>query len=172
MKKTTTFLIGIILVMSFSNCANSKKLQEQEPVAFDQAYYTTGTGGTKDAGSGLNLFIPVKNGYQSDVELDSVYFRGRRAELKKEPKEGNVYIAYFRTNDEARASDLVMSIDPKEEYGNQPPEIVREFPHELEEDEAVVSYKKDGKTGYYKVTGIVRKGGDDEEIKYPENIRH
>lgn len=172
MKTTFTFLFGITLMMSFSNCANSKKLQEQQPVALEQVYYTTWPGGAKDKASGINLFIPVKNIKHSEVHLDSVYFRGRAAELKKEPRDTDVYIANFRTTSEEKASDLVMSSDPREEYGNQPPEIVREFPFELREDEAVVSYKKDGKTNYYKITGIVKKDRDDKEIKYPENIRH
>lgn len=172
MKTTTTFLIGITLVMSFSNCANSKRLQEQEPVAFEQSFYTSWAEGAEENESGLKLFIPLKNVNDVDVELDSVYFRGRGTELLKDPQNADVYVGNFQTKNKEKTPDLVMSIDPREEYGNQPPEIVREFPYELEDDEAVVTYKKNGKTGYQKITGIVKKDRDDLEIKYPENIRH
>ena len=171
MKVIYIYLFGILLICSFSNCANGQKVQEDAPVPFQQVYYSTYTGGVKGAGSGLNLYIPVSLFNDSGIALDSVYFRGRRAALQTKPQNKNLYIAYFKTSGKEKAPDLIMSSDPREEYGNRPPQIIEEIPFELEEDEAMVSFKKDGKTGYYKITGIEQKE-DEVEIKYPENIHH
>ncbi len=46
---------ALLVIFSFSNCANGKHLQEEPPKAVQQAYYTTWTGGVKAAGSGFNL---------------------------------------------------------------------------------------------------------------------
>lgn len=173
MKTSLYILFGIITVMSFANCANGKQIQEKAPVDLQQAYYTTWVGGTKGAGSGLNLYLPVIETEDIEIELDSVYFRGKRAKLQTKPQEENLYIGYFRTSDNSqKAPDLVMSSDPTEEYGNQPPEIIQDFPFDLKENEAVISFRKNGKKGYYKVDVVEKKDNGDVKIKYPENIQH
>ena len=174
MKTGLFFLFGIIMMMSFSNCANSKNIQEQAPVDLEQAYYTTWVGGTKGAGSGLNLYIPVKETQDVDIQLDSVYFRGKRAELQTKPEDENLYIGYFRTADNYnKAPDLIMSSDPREEYGNQLPKRMEDVPFDLEENEAVISFRKNGKKGYYKIEVVEQKQDRDLRIKnYPENIQH
>lgn len=172
MRNCTTYLFGIIVLFGFSNCANGKKIHEEPPVPLEQAYYTTWVGGVKGAGSGLNLFVPLGALNNSEVELDSVYFRGKRTKLKTKPQNPNLYIGYFESKNPQKAPDFVMSSDPREEYGNKPPIILEKIPFELKEDEAVISYKKDGKTGYYKITGIQKKDEDEVKLKNPENIRH
>ncbi len=173
MKTGLYFLFGIIAAMSFANCANGKQLQEKPPLNLQQTYYTTWVGGTKGAGSGLNLFIPVIPAQDAEIELDSVYFRGKSAELQTKPEDGNLYIAYFKTSDNSRkAPDLVMSSDPNEEYGNQPPEIIGNFPFNLEHNEAVISFRKNGKRDYYKINVVEKDNNGEVKIKYPENIQH
>lgn len=173
MRTGLTFLFGIITVMSFLNCASSQKVQEKAPVDFQQAYYTTWVGGTKGAGSGLNLYIPVMETKDIDIRLDSVYFRGKRAELQTKPEDKNLYIAYFRTSDNSeKAPDLIMSSDPRKEYGNRPPEIIRNFPFDLKKDEAMLSFRKNGEKRYYKINVIEKGNQEDIKIKRSENIQH
>lgn len=174
MKTGFYYLFGIFMIMSFSNCANSKNIQEKAPVDLEQAYYTTWVGGTKGAGSGLNVYIPVSQTQDLDIQLDSVYFRGKRAELQTRPEDENLYIGYFRTADNSnKAPDLIMSSDPREEYGNQLPKRMEDFPFELDENEAVISFRKNGKKSYYKIEVVERKQDRDIRIKnYPENIQH
>lgn len=173
MKTGVCYFFGMIILFSFYNCANGKKLQEEAPLPFEQAYYTTWTGEVKGAGSGLDLFIPTGSLRDAEVELDSVYFRGKRAELVTDPKAPGVYMARFKSGDiKGGKRDIIMHRDPKEEYGNQPPEIVEEFPFSLEPDEAVVTFRNNGKTSYFKIVGIEERDTREIEIKYPENIRH
>ncbi|GHA39155.1 hypothetical protein GCM10007103_20750 [Salinimicrobium marinum] len=174
MKTGVFFLFGIFTVISFSSCANSKNIQEKAPVDLEQAYYTTWVGGTKGAGSGLNFYIPMIQTQDIDIEMDSVYFRGKRAELQFKPENENLYIGYFRTGENSnKAPDVIMSSDPTEEYGNQLPQMTEDFPFDLEENEAVLSFRKNGKRGYYKMDVVERKQDRDVIIKnYPENIQH
>lgn len=171
MKTAFTFLFGIFIIMSFSNCANGRKITEKPPVAMQQVYYTPWAGGVKETESGYNLFIPVE-ARNEGVALDSVYFRGKGAELFTNPQHPDLYIAHFVTSSSSEEEpDFVMSSDPREEYGNRPPKISRHFPFELEDDEAVVSFQKNGKKSYYKITGIKKKNSD-VKINYPDNIQH
>lgn len=171
MKTGVKIIAGMILLFSFSSCANGKNAKEEAPVPFEQAYYTTWTGGVKDAGSGFNLFIPTGSFSDSEIKLDSVYFRGRSAELVTKPEMPDLYIAYFRTS-EKKDPDFVMSSDPREEYGNKPPAVIEKIPFELKEGEAMVSFIKNGKKNYYKISGIEKRDSDGTLLKKPENIQH
>lgn len=53
-----------------------------------------------------------------------------------------------------------MSKDPNDEYGNKPPKKEK-FPFELEEDEAVVKFARDGKYTYTKIKGIEMRSAQD-----------
>ena len=166
-KLTSAFL----LVMVFASCANGKQLQEQPPSEIGQAYYTSWTGGVKAAGSGYNLFIPVAK--DAEIVLDSAYFRGRKAAVTQEVNQPNLYVARFKIpSTEAEEPDMVMHADPRMEYGNKPPVILEKIPFELEADEAVLRYTKNGKVKYFKISGIEKRESRDVKIKNPENIRH
>jgi hypothetical protein len=165
-------LLGLgLLLFGFTNCANGKKLQGETPVPFDQAYYSSWTGGQKDAASGFTLFLPVE--LDTQVQLDSVYFRGRKAVIEKSAAEPNLFLAYFKiSSEEERQKDVIMHVDPKKEYGNKPPQLPEKIPFTLEEGEAVIRYTRNGKVNYLKITGIEKKDSVGVEIKRPENIRH
>ena len=170
MKILLKTLPALLVIFSFTNCANGKKLQETPPAVVDQAYFTTWTGGVRTAGSGYNLFIPVKP--NSDLQLDSVYFRGRKVAIEKEASENGLFVARFKNSSENEGRDIVMHADPRKEYGNKPPVILEKIPFELQPDEAVVLYTKNGKSKYFKITGIRKKESGDVKIKDPQNIQH
>lgn len=171
MKQCLQLLSAGLILFGLTSCANGKKLQEESPVPLKQAYYTSWTGGVKGADSGYTLFIPAEA--DTEVQLDSVYFRGRKAVLEKSGAEPNLYVAYFKIpSEEGKPTDVVMHIDPKKEYGNKPPQLPEKIPFELEEGEAVVKYTRSGKEKYFRITGIQKRDSADVEIKKPENIRH
>ncbi len=170
MKQLLQLLSAGLLMFGLTNCANGKKLQEEPPVPLQESYYTTWTGGLKGADSGFTLFIPAET--DSEVKLDSVYFRGRSAVLQKSEANPDLYLAYFKIPSEEKPRDVIMHIDPKKEYGNKPPQLPEKIPFDLEEGEAVVRYTRNGKEKYFRITGIKKKDSSDVEIKRPENIRH
>lgn len=159
---------ALLVIFSFSNCANGKQLQEEPPKSVQQAYYTTWTGGVKGAGSGFNLFIPVAS--DADMQMDTVYFKGRKAVLEQEPSTPNLYVARFK--DPGTDKDFVMHKDPKMEYGNQVPVMIEKIPFELEEGEAVVRYTRNGKEKFFRLKNIQKKGSDEVRLKNPKNIQH
>ncbi|MGB7843608.1 MAG: hypothetical protein WBL21_12505 [Salinimicrobium sp.] len=170
MKIFLKFISVMLILFGFTNCANGRKLQEESPVDVKPAYYTTWDAGVKGAGSGINFFIPTQG--DDKIVLDSVYFRGRKAALQKEPSQPGLYVAQFRIPSSEDKRDIIMHVDPKKEYGNPPPVIPQEMPFKLEKDEAAVRYMVNGRTKYFKLKAVVKKEDDSTEIKKPENIRH
>ncbi len=170
MKILFKFIPAMLILFSFSNCANGRKLQEEPPIDIKPAYYTTWTGGVKGAGAGINFFIPTEG--DDKVVLDSVYFRGRKAALQKDLAEPGLYVAQFRIPAPDAKRDIIMHADPKKEYGNTPPVIPEEMPFKLEKDEAAVRYIINGRPKYFKLKAVGKRENDSLQIKNPENIRH
>ena len=138
LKQTSFLIVMLILMASFSQCSTAQKLQKNAPTQFGDVYCQKWTAGVKGGGSGLNLFIPAMD---KSIQLDSVYFRGKVVKLEVKPGDLTLYIGRFKTEFN-QPSDVVMSSDSNEEYGNQLPEKVKIIPFELKDDECVVSYKE------------------------------
>jgi hypothetical protein len=154
--KYFTLFIAIIL----SSCSSqkiSKTLSSTDFKVGEQPYYEEWTGGAPGSGSGVTLYFPASiiEGHQ----LESVYFRGM---------ENNV--ASFTSNDKQMLvtrfsfpnTDREMSLDPKNEYGNEAPQM-EGLPIKLLKDEAVIAFEVDGKTKLVKLEGITQK----ESIAFP-----
>jgi len=163
--KTVKQIIGLVLLMmftvSFSQCSSTKKLQEKIPVKIGKVYTQKWVAGIKGGGSGLYIFIPVSD---TSITLDSVYFRGRVTKLFQKYQDKNMYVGNF-VNQQKQSQDIVMSSDPKAEYGNKLPisKELKPIPFELKYDECVISYIDGKKTKYFKVGNIVEK----QLIPYP-----
>ncbi|WP_340201154.1 hypothetical protein [Ascidiimonas sp. W6] len=155
--KTIIQLISITFVMTaFSNCAGSKKLQQEAPFSMGTVYAQKWVAGVKGGGSGINLGVPINN-LPKEIVLDSVYFRGMKAPLIEEVTDkGTLYMARFKT-DLNKKKDMISHVDPRKEVGNEPPSTPEQIPFELGENEAVISYHHKGKIRYYKVENVKTK---------------
>ena len=143
--KTVFFSISMLLVMaSFSQCAGTKKIQDKAPVTLEQVYCQNWVAGIEGGGSGLNIFIPIKD---KNFLLDSVYFRGRVSHLEIS-QDSLLFVGRYKTAFN-QPKDMIMSKDPKEEFGNEMPEIPKKFPFDLKDNECVISYLEDGKSKYF-----------------------
>lgn len=142
MKNIYLLFSAVIVTALFTNCAGNKVLQENPPAQFGQAYINSSAGF-------YELIIPVSAIQETQVQLDSVYFRGTKAALIKDMEQG-AYKATFKSG----KRDLIMSSDPKEEYANKAPQKPVKPPFKLKDDEAVIVFNKNNKTAYYKLTGI------------------
>ncbi|WP_340064235.1 hypothetical protein [Ascidiimonas aurantiaca] len=152
--QTTSVLV--IILAGFSNCAGSKKLQETLPFTLGEVYAQKWTGGARGSGSGVNFFVAVNN-LPEGLQLDSVYFRGKKVTLEAEtvPK-GQLFVGRF-LNTTAEKHDLIMHADPKKEVGNKPPVVKEKIPFELTDDQAVISYRYKNRKYYYKIENVVEK---------------
>ena len=150
MKTIFNILFGSALLLGFSQCATSKeiskKLQINTPFSIEKATYTDWVSGVKGGGSGTNVIVTIKDIDSNNIEIDSLYFRGLK--VKVEIKESS-YIGRFNSSINQR-KDKVLHREPKKEFGNQVPIMEKEFPFELKNDEAVLSYKEKGKQKFYK----------------------
>ena len=155
MKKFESVLLTVLIFVamtSFSQCSSSRKLQKKAPDGIGQVYCQRWVAGVEGGGSGLNIFIPVTN---AELLLDSVYFRGKAAKLEFK-KEAMMFVGRY-TSEINKKKDLILSGDPKEEYGNEMPKIEKPIPFKLEENECVLSYQEGDETKYFKVTNVVEK---------------
>ncbi|HEY9184386.1 MAG TPA: hypothetical protein VIM94_03575 [Salegentibacter sp.] len=141
--KAPFFLFSIVLLSILSSCGSNKELQERAPAQFNEVYYS-------QTENGLNLYIPVAVIQENRVKLESVYFRGMHSALNLDAEKPNLYVASFATG----KGDKIMHEDPKEEYGNKAPQAPKESPFKIESDEAILVFKQNEKTKYYKLTGI------------------
>lgn len=143
MKNIYLLFSGILVLSLFASCGSNKDLQERIPVQFQDVYTTTGS-------SGVELHIPVTVIQDNRVSLDSVYFRGMKSPLVQSEEFPKEYVANFNIKD----LEMVMSGDPREEYGNKAPQKPEESPFDIERDEAILVFSQNNKTKYYKLSGI------------------
>lgn len=143
MKICYTSLAFILVTFFLSGCGGNKNLQETAPAQFQQAYYTA------DASS-MTLFLPVSAIQTGRVELTGVYFQGRKADLERDPQYPGMYVASFDTG----KPDMIMSSDPREEYGNKVPEAGEKIPFDLDDDEAVIIFNENDTQKFYKLRNV------------------
>ena len=142
-----------LIMTSFSQCSSAQKLQKDAPMTFGEVYCQKWVSGMAEGPSGINIFIEVKD---DAVQLDSVYFRGKATKLELDNSDELKYVGRFVSKSKEK-TDMVLSSDPKQEYGNKAPEIPVKIPFELGLNECVVSYKLNGETAYYKLSNVVEK---------------
>jgi hypothetical protein len=148
-------LIGIlILALSFTKCA-SVKMENNHPFKIESASYSHVTGGVKGSYNSTNLIINFTA--KEPVDFHKVYFQNRITKAVVEQHNDKQYIAARYKTSSNDQKDLILHADPKQEFGNTPNTPTEEFPFELKENEAMVSYVIGEKTHYVKVENIIKK---------------
>lgn len=140
----------IFLYLAFLNCSSAQKIQNSIPIEFGDVYYQHWVAGVQGGGSGINVFINVVSN-NKNIELDSIYFQGKVSKLE----EGNnsLFIGRFKTTANQR-EDLILSSNPKEEYGNQIRKSKKDIPFELKDNQCIISYKEGGKIKYFMIEDV------------------
>ncbi len=147
--------IGLVaLSLILASCCTTKKSSEKviqniQPFKVINATYSSGEGeqATKNE---THFIIAIDN---PEIQLDSVYFRNAKTELKRDISASKpVFVGVFLLSDTQK--DYNLHSDPRKEYGNTPPRITSKIPFELQKNEAVVSYVFNGETQYYKIAKV------------------
>ena len=125
--KTLFILLLIIATLSFSQCASTYKLDKVAPTKFKDVYFQKWNAGIQEGGSGINVFIKTED---KSVTPDSVYFRGKGTRLIVYPNNLVLHIGRFTALNTSS------------------------IPFNLKEDECIVSYLKNKKVHYYKISNI------------------
>lgn len=143
MKHLFSSLSFLLVFSMITGCGSNQNLQEKAPATFQQVYYT------KDA-SAMKLYIPVSAIQNERVAFNSVYFQDRKADLELDTIRPGRFVATFPLG----KPDLIMSSDPREEYGNKVRSIPIEAPYKINDDEAILVFTERGDIKFYKLTGI------------------
>lgn len=146
-------LFGILIfAITFTQCA-SIKMDTNPPFTVKSATYTHVTGGLPGNNS-LNLMIEFTS--TNTINFENVFFQNRITSAVIEKKQNKQYIAArYNTSSGEDRKDLVLHANSKEEYGNTASsKTKKEFPFDVKENEAVVSYKIGEKTHYFKIQNI------------------
>jgi len=155
MNKFFSILISVTILLSFSFCCASKKnvktdLQDKHPFAVTNSTYKTWVGGQPGV-RGISIYITIDN---SEIKLDSVFFRNMKTELNKEiNSDPSVFVGSFMLPNTEK--EFILDENPIKEYGNKVPSTTLIIPFELKEDEAVISYTFEGENIYYKISDLI-----------------
>ena len=155
--------ISLIALMGLGSCSSQKKLQTEPPFVVEGPTCQKWTGGKEESGSGLDVKIPIAQIKEENISMQHLYFRGEVAEVSSEIIDGSRYAIAKFSFLSLEKPDIIMHSDSTKEFGNQPPKLdidtSKEFPFELSNDEAVLSYiESDGKkVKYTKISGIKEK---------------
>jgi hypothetical protein len=146
------FLIPIsaIIIMSFSQCS-SAQFDKKAPVTITDAFYKNWVGGIPGV-KGVLITIKAKVP-ETDIIFDSIYFNNKMVKLKSQLQNDELILTGNFTVS-SKTDHIIMHADPKEEFGNKPPNISNKIPFELQDNEAVISYFIKSKKRYYKLSNI------------------
>ncbi|MBO0591316.1 hypothetical protein I2486_07835 [Cellulophaga sp. E16_2] len=152
-----------IALLGLSSCASQKKMQPEPPFIIEGPTSQKWIGGKEESGTGLEVILPITQIMDENISFQQLYFRNKITTVKTAIIEGQRFIIAKIKTEKTPMPDIIMHLDPRKEVGNQPPSPKKEaainFPYELKDDEAVLSYiEEDGKkVKYTKISGIKEK---------------
>ncbi len=156
-------LFALITIFSFTKCA-STKFQKTPPFKITESSYNHWVGGLPGI-SGTNVRISYTT--DSKVTFDSVYFQKRVTKLQLRESNGTQLImGYFKNDTQNDRSDYNLNSVVQKEVGNKAP-LAKNFPFDLKENEAVISYKKGDKIKYFKIENLKKK----QSMMYPKTSK-
>ena len=150
MNNKSCLLFYFVISTSFINCSTVKTntFTDAAPFIITAPYYNSWIAGIEGGGSGINVFLPVSD--TRNIDIDSIHFRGKKAIVEK--KESLIIGRFKTTLNQSR--DLIMSSTPKDEFQNK---LIYKFdlsPFVLADNECVVSYRLQNKRHYYKISDL------------------
>lgn len=137
--------VFLLIFASFSHVVLGQKFTTVSPQQIEEAYYQRWTGGSVEIETRFSILF--KKPLSANIQLQKVYFHNQEASFQLKPD--NIYVAYFYSK--KGKQDYIMDSDSVKEYGNEPP-LKTKPKFALKPNEAMVSYLKNGKTCYFKIS--------------------
>jgi hypothetical protein len=154
-----TYIILLLFITLVLGCKSTRSInfQSEIPLQIDSPYFQTWVAGVQGGGSGIDVFLPVKD--LNSIIPDSIHFRGQRVQTVYK---NSMIVGHFSTPQNQR-QDVILSNEPLAEANNQllPKEDHSAF--ELEPNTCVLSYILENKRYYYKITDLTQR----PSIPYP-----
>jgi len=147
--KIIKILSILVILVSFSQCGVST-LVKNPTLKVEKAFYNKWFGGQPGI-SGTKVEIHLEDA--SEVIFVALYFQGKRTKVEvSQIEKFTRIIAHFSTS-KRKNRTLILDADATKELENTLPSL-EEFPFQLKENEAMLSYKNDNKIVYFKIENI------------------
>lgn len=154
-------LIPIVAVlMSFSQC-DKDSFDKKPPVDFTKICYQDWVGGRPGSSGTLVTLIGKKP--TGEIAFDSIYFNKKAVKVATQLTSNELIVTANFIKPNPKDRDLILSGDPKEEFGNKPPKVAPKISFELADNEAIVSYILKGKKRYFRLQNITK----EKTLYYP-----
>ncbi|TYP76311.1 hypothetical protein [Aquimarina intermedia] len=141
----------ILLLFLTTGCASINTMDQTPPISLSDAYYQELFPNKETVGQGYTIVFP-SNEIEA-ITISHLYFKGKKIDLQYDLST-KAYIGRYMF---PKKEELIMSSDPKKEFGNQLPIIEKKIPFDLQKNEAVLAYEKDGKMLYFKIDNLPKK---------------
>ena len=150
MKGYKIIFFSVITAISLTFCAMKQELQTEFPQEIQSVFYQKVKKGTES--SGTHFYIEFKKPLAANIKLEKIYFHNQESLVKEiTPKD---FTAYFFQS--SKKEDLILDSNPAKEYGNKAP-VIQKSKFDLKSNEAVLQYKQDNKTLFYKISNVREK---------------
>ena len=146
--KKISFLL--ITAISLTFCAMKQEFQTEFPQEIQSIFYQKEKKGIEITGN--HFYIEFKKTLAANIKLEKIYFHNQESLVQEITK--NVFVAHFYQSN--KKEDLILDVNPAKEYGNKAP-VVSKSKFDLKPNEAVLEYKKDSKTLFYKILNVQEK---------------
>lgn len=153
---------AMLAAFGTAGCSSQKQFESNPPFAVTHPTAQVIASGRESGGTATEISFRWTVDDPREVELDSLYFRGRALKPVLTDTETGVVVSARYPTPRLERPDLIMDADSLREVGNQPPAPLpgqKTFPFDLKRDQAVLSYRlgPDPARRYFRITGIVEK---------------
>ena len=150
MKRYKIISLLLITAISLTFCAMKQELQTEFPQEIQSAFYQKMKNGTES--SGTHFYIEFKKALARNIKLEKIYFHNQESPVNEITK--NTFVSHFYQRN--KKEDLILDSNPAKEYGNKAP-VIQKFKFDLKPNEAVLQYRQENKTFFYKITNAMEK---------------
>jgi hypothetical protein len=95
----------------------------------------------------IHFYMEFKEPLSTNIKLEKIYFRNQESAVEKITK--NSFLAHFKLKKEQQ--DFILDSNPLKEYGNEPP-VLEQSKFDLKPNEALLEYKENNKTLFFKIS--------------------
>jgi hypothetical protein len=146
MKTSLQIVFLILIVISLLYCAPKEEMKTSFPQKIKSVYFQKWIGGKEPKESGTAFYIEFETPLSKDIQLVKIYFQNQEADF--EPTTKNIFVAHLAPR--YSNPDLILHKESRKEYGNQAP-IITKHKFVLKPTEAVLEYKSNGKSYFFKI---------------------
>jgi hypothetical protein len=162
MKTYLQILSFLLIIVSLVYCSPKENQKTKFPQKIKSVYFQKRVDVRGSKGSGTDFYIEFATPLSQDIQLVKIYFQNHEANF--EPITKNIFVAHLAPK--LANPDLILHRDSRKEYGNQAPIIVKPK-FDLQPTEALLEYKSDGKSYFFKINNPKEK----PMIAYPSGIK-